>query len=976
MSDSNITSSAFNDGYIAEQFEAFRADPSSVDESWRQFFRLAAQFGGTEVSLAAAADPELPRIAAAAAALAQNIRIFGHLAVPLDPLGTPSLGALELTPEFFRITEADLARIPATSLGFNDGRFATATDIIAMLRKRYASRLALEVTHLPSEAERQWFRAMLRAEHHTRALTSDEKIALLTRLTQVDGLERFLGRAYQGKKRFSIEGTDALVPMLDTVISEASEHGTTEIVIGMAHRGRLNVLTNVMGKPYGTLFSEFEGHHGAAADDETGDVKYHMGFEGSRTLPSGRRVELTLVPNPSHLEFANPVINGVARARQRGRGAGGTRDPKSVLTVCVHGDAAFIGEGVVAETFNMSRLRGFEVGGTLHIIANNQVGFTTDPVDSRSTHYASDLAKGFDVPIVHVNGDDAEACVMAVRIAIAYRTQFGKDFLIDLVGYRRHGHNETDEPLFTQPELYARIKSHPTPRQVWGARLVADGVMTQEQVDAVDTGFATELESIFDSARSGAHEHDDVVMEPLAQSEIRTAVDADRLTALNEALLVWPETLQVNPRLARTLERRREGLQKAIDWGHAEALAFGTLIQDGIHVRLTGQDVERGTFSHRQAVLHDASTGATYTALQHVPGGRATMEIANSPLSETAVMGFEYGFSTAARDTIVCWEAQFGDFVNVAAPIIDQFIAADGAKWGQDSGLVLLLPHGYEGQGPEHSSARLERFLQLCAEDNMTVAYPSSPAQYFHLLRRQALRSQRRPMVLLQPKSMLRLPDAMSGLRDLAKGAFQPVIDDPFTKGREQAVTRLICCTGKIYYEIRAANPAAHVAVARIEELYPWPSDQISALIRRYPNLTELVWTQEEPKNMGAWTFAEPRLRDVTGAAIALRYAGRPERASPAEGHEAAHKLEQARIIADALRVAAPALRVAQAAKVVAVKPSLTKAVVNKAPAQKASAKKSPAKKSAVAQSVAQSSAKKAPAKKAKSTRSAAARRR
>ena len=984
MADSNITSSAFNDGYIAEQFEAFRADPSSVDESWRQFFRLAAQFGGTEVSLAAAADPELPRIAAAAAALAQNIRIFGHLAVQLDPLGTPPLGALELTPEFFRITASDLARIPATSLGFTDGRFSTAADIIAMLRKRYASRLALEVTHLPSETERQWFRATLRAEHHTRALTSEEKVALLTRLTQVDGLERFLGRAYQGKKRFSLEGTDALVPMLDAVISEASEQGTTEIVIGMAHRGRLNVLTNVMGKPYGTLFSEFEGHHGAAADDETGDVKYHMGFEGSRTLSSGRTVALTLVPNPSHLEFANPVINGVARARQRGRGPGGTRDPKSVLTVCVHGDAAFIGEGVVAETFNMSRLRGYEVGGTLHIIANNQVGFTTDPIDARSTHYASDLAKGFDVPIVHVNADDAEACVMAVRIAIAYRTQFGKDFLIDLVGYRRHGHNETDEPLFTQPELYTRIKSHPTPRQVFGARLVREGVVTKEQAEALDRDFAKELERIFDSNRSDGHAHDDEPVLTHPHGDPPTAVAAERLTELNDALLAWPKTLQVNPRLAKTLERRREGLQKAIDWGHAEALAFGTLIQDGVHVRVTGQDVERGTFSHRQAVLHDANTGATYIALQHVPGAKTTMEMVNSPLSETAVMGFEYGFSTAARDTLVCWEAQFGDFVNVAAPIIDQFLAADGAKWGQDSGLVLLLPHGYEGQGPEHSSARLERFLQLCAEDNMTVAYPSSPAQYFHILRRHALRTERRPMVLMQPKSMLRLPDAMSGLSDLAAGGFQPVIDDPFTKGREASITRLICCTGKIYHEIRAANPAAHIAVARVEELYPWPSDGIAAMAGRYPNLTEIVWTQEEPKNMGAWTFAEPRLRTVTGNTLALRYAGRPERASPAEGHEAAHKVEQARIIADALRpaVATGTPRLTLNAKVSAAKlapraSAATRAPGRTAPAKKSSAKKLSAKKAAVKQVPAKkATAKKTQMKKAATTRSVAARRR
>ena len=944
MADTPITSSAFNDGYIAEMFEAYQADPTSVDESWRQFFRLAAAFGGSVASAPApegAPDPDLPRLAASAASLANMIRIFGHLAVPIDPLGTSPLGAPELTPEFHRITASDLARVPAHALGYdNDPRFKTAADVIAMLRRRYSSRLGLEVMHLPDETERLWFRTILREEVLTRQLTADEKVGVLKRLTQVDGLERFLGRAYQGKKRFSIEGTDALVPMLDTAIAESSQHGTSEIVIGMAHRGRLNVLTNVMGKPYETLFHEFEGRHDEAAEDETGDVKYHMGFEGERTLPTGRTVSLTLVPNPSHLEFANPVINGVARARQRTKGPNGTRDRKAVLTICVHGDAAFIGEGVVAETFNMSRLRGYEVGGTLHIISNNQVGFTTDPIDARSTHYASDLAKGFDVPIVHVNADDAEACVMAVRIAIAYRARFGKDFLIDLVGYRRHGHNETDEPLFTQPELYARIKSHPTPRQVWGNRLVKDGIMTKADVDAMDAAFAKELEATFDTVHSAQHDDEyDAVVESPSPKPVKTAVPSERLRALNESLLAWPQDLVVNPRLAKTLERRREGLEKQIDWGHAEALAFGSLLQDGMNVRLTGQDVERGTFSHRQAVLHDANTGATYTALQHVPGAKGQMEINNSPLSETAVMGFEYGFSTAAPDTLVCWEAQFGDFANVAAPIIDQFLVADRAKWQQDSGLVLLLPHGYEGQGPEHSSARLERFLQQGADENMTIAYPSSPAQYFHLLRRQALRSSRRPMVLMQPKSMLRLPDAMSGIADLASGTFMPVIDDPTAKGREKKVTRVVLCTGKIYYELKAANPAPEVALVRVEELYPWPAAEVAAVLARYPNATSVVWTQEEPRNMGAWTFAEPRLREITGSAMSLSYSGRPDRASPAEGYEATHKLEQARIIAEALALLpTPPVRKA-AATPKAVKAVKTAKAVKKAKTAKVATK-------------------------------------
>jgi 2-oxoglutarate dehydrogenase E1 component len=912
MSDTSIATSVFNDGYVAEQYEAWRRDPASVDESWRQFFRLAATFGGGAAPAPSAGgdagDPALLRIAASAAALAQNIRVFGHLAVAIDPLGTAPLGAAELHPEFYGITQADLERLPAAALVPNDPRFTTGADVIAMLRRRYSSRLALEVTHLPDEAEREWFRKMLRAEEVTRPLQPAEKVALLERLTQVDGLERFLGRAYQGKKRFSIEGTDALVPILDEAIAQGAQVGVREVVIGMAHRGRLNVLCHVLGKPYEALFAEFEGRHGAHADSETGDVKYHMGYEGVRRA-GDREVRVELVPNPSHLEFVNPVINGVARARQRLVDQPGERDEASVLTIAVHGDAAFIGEGVVAETFNMSRLNGYRVGGTLHVIVNNQVGFTTDPTDGRSTHYASDLAKGFDVPIVHVNADDAEACLQAVRIGIAYRARFGKDFLIDLVGYRRHGHNETDEPMFTQPALYTRIKAHPTPRQVWASRLVREGVIGADVADRMDADFAKRLEAIYDVVH---HATEEPSHEAHAHGPELTAVDTrvpgDRLTAVNEALLAWPADLQPNARLAKTLERRRTGLVEGIDWGHAESLAFATLLQDGTSIRITGQDVERGTFSHRQAVLHDMKTGAEYVPLRHVPGARGTIELYNSPLSETAVMGFEYGYSLAAPDTLVLWEAQFGDFVNVAQTIIDQFLVADRAKWGQDTGLVLLLPHGYEGQGPEHSSARVERFLQLCAEQNMSVCYPSAPAQYFHVLRRQALRGERRPLVLVQPKSMLRLPEAMSTLDDLATGSFRPVLDDARAAADAAAVTKVVCCTGKVFWELQAARPDASVALVRVEELYPWPAAELSAVLAGYPNARELVWAQEEPRNMGAWSYAEPRLRALAGE-LTVRYTGRPERASPAEGYEAAHKAEQARIVAEAvapLAAAAP----------------------------------------------------------------------
>ncbi|HLA13943.1 MAG TPA: 2-oxoglutarate dehydrogenase E1 component, partial [Gemmatimonadaceae bacterium] len=619
--------------------------------------------------------------------------------------------------------------------------------------------------------------------------------------------------------------------------------------------------------------------------------------------------EVVLIPNPSHLEVVNPVLEGVARARQVLASSTARRDEALVVPICVHGDAAFPGEGVVPETFNLSGLTGFRTGGTLHIIVNNQVGFTTDPTDARSTHYASDLAKGFEVPIVHVNADDAASCIQVVRLGIEYRARFGKDFLIDVVGYRRHGHNETDEPSFTQPTLYKKIRAHPSPREVWGQRLVEEGLITADDVKQIDAEVAANLERIQSATKSGElhpPEHrptNEAKVDVSGAGGRDTAVNAGHLRALNEQLLAWPENLTVNSRLAKTLARRGEamGEKGGIDWGHAEALAFASLLTDGKSVRLTGQDVERGTFSHRQAVLHDAETGEIYVPLAHVAeaDSHGSFEIYNSPLSETAVLGFEYGYSTAAPETLVLWEAQFGDFVNVAQPIIDQFIAADRAKWGQDSSVVLLLPHGYEGQGPEHSSARLERFLQLCAEGNMRVAYPSTPAQYFHVLRRQALMYERRPLVLMQPKSLLRLPEAASTLNDLSSDTFHPVIDDAAAAERRSAVTRLVFCTGKIYYDLAAAR-APHVALVRVEELYPWPGDQVARIVDLYPSVDEVAWAQEEPKNSGAWTYAAPRLRVSTGNAIPLRYIGRPERASPAEGYAEAHKTEQERIVNEA----------------------------------------------------------------------------
>ena len=901
--------SAFNDAYVDEAYERFQQDPTSVDASWHQLFRFAQRLtdasgdGGMGAG-SAVADLAVLRSVAGAAGLVAAIRQHGHMAVAIDPLGSPPPGAAELAPEFHGVSEAVLAGVPARALGF--AHSGSAADAVRRLRAAYSSNLGIEFEHLRSEEERRWFRDTLEGDGFQRSLTADEKVALLDRLAEVDGLETFLELAYKGTKRFSIEGTDALVPMLDAAIAEASKHGARTVAISMAHRGRLNVLAHILDKPYATIFEEFEEKHAqASAGSGTGDVKYHLGARGKRTLADGSRCEVLLVPNPSHLEVVNPILNGVARALQRtGEGAAVAFDEASVVPVCIHGDAAFPGEGVVAETFNMSRLRGYRVGGVLHLIVNNQVGFTTDPHDARSTHYASDLAKGFEVPVIHVNGDDAEGCVVAVRLAVAYRAKFKKDVVVDLVGYRRHGHNETDEPAITQPLLYTQVRPHPRPVDVWGARIARDGATPEDRSVAAKKSVRERLAKLHDEFRAGTGSSggldEDRAVGSSAPAESATAVSEDLLRTLNEQLTRLPDGFTAQRSPAAGLAKRKASIAEAggIEMGHAEALALGSLLMEGVGVRLTGQDAERGTFNQRQAVLHDVNSGMEHVPLKALEGARALCEIYNSPLSETAVMGFDYGFSTIARDALTLWEAQYGDFVNVAQPIIDQFLAADRVKWGQDSGLVLLLPHGYEGQGPEHSSARLERFLLLCAEDNLSVTYPTTAAQYFHLLRRQARCQPRRPLVVMTGKSLLRLAAGTSRLTDLAAGTFTPLIDD--TAAQPAAVQRVIFCSGKMFYHLQDARGDAPVAIVRVEELYPWPGAQIAAALARYPTDAAIVWAQEEPRNMGAWTHAWPLLRAAAGERE-IEYVGRPERASPAEGFKSAHDVEQARIVGEAV---------------------------------------------------------------------------
>jgi len=878
--------------------------------------RRAAGPGGAAVP---ATPPDYPSTSlehvAGAMALVDALRTHGHLAAQLDPLGSDPPGDPALDPASVGLSEAEMRAIPARVL-----RVAapgeTLTDALPNLRAIYCGTIAYEVEHVSDHIQRAWLRERIESGQYRALPSPAQRKALYDRLVSVESFERFLHKAYLGQKRFSIEGVDLLVPMLDLVFEIAAEHGAREVVVGMAHRGRLNVLTHNIGRPAVTIFAEFEGgknlETGLAPDEGTGDVKYHHGAEGVFVTGTGRAVTVALAHNPSHLEFVGPVVDGSARARQtQRRGPEPHQDTAVAVPVVVHGDAAFAGQGVVAETLNLNALKGYRVGGTIHIITNNQVGFTTDVDDARSTRHASDLAKGFDIPIIHVNADDAEACLSAVGLAMGYRREFHRDVLIDLVGYRRWGHNEGDEPSYTQPRMYERIREHPTARELYGRALVDAGVLTEEEVQArYDAAYQrlVEIQQGFKASASHVSPSQPAPPRIIPGEQVDTAVPADQLVALNRELLTWPDGFTVHPKLRKQLERRHQamGEEGGIDWGHAEALAFASLLTEGVHLRLTGQDTERGTFSHRHLVLHDANNGRAHAPIQHLSGALATFEVYNSPLSELATLGFEYGYATAASDALVLWEAQFGDFINGGQVIVDQFIAAGMAKWGVTNRLTLLLPHGYEGQGPEHSSARVERFLQLAAEHNFRVANCTTPAQYFHLLRRQAKRGRVRPMIAFTPKSLLRLPQAASRLDDLTHGAFQPVIDDPDSGVQDRAseLGRIVFCTGKVYYDLlaeAAKRGERQSAIVRIEGLYSFPEDAMRVVLGRYPGAHEVIWAQEEPRNMGAWAYVAPRLQGLLPEGVTLRYSGRPDRASPAEGYPSAHASEQARIVAEAL---------------------------------------------------------------------------
>jgi 2-oxoglutarate dehydrogenase E1 component len=924
-----------NAGYARLLLDEYLDNPESVPAEWRALFESgdtdllrglpglarvlersgngggnghAAVISQPPPSVAAEPDAELLGAVAASMALVKAHRMHGHLAARLDPLGSepvgdPALDPLRLEP---RLTSELQRRVPAAMLRVHVGG-ETLADALPRLRETYCGTMAYEIEHIAEHEQRVWLRQAIESWRYRKPLTPDEQRRLFTRLCEVEGMERYLRRSFLGQKQFSLEGLDVLIPMLDESVELAAAGGARDVVIGMAHRGRLNVLAHTVGTPYESIIREFEGERAldvVAADAEggTGDVKYHLGAKGIRN-PAAGKIGVTLAANPSHLEAVDPVVEGITRADQTDRSAGpGLHDPSVAMPVLLHGDAAFAGQGIVAETLNLYGLEGYSTGGTLHVITNNQVGFTTNPEEGRSTRYSSDLAKGFDVPIVHVNADDPEAAIAAVRVALAYRSHFGHDVVIDLVGYRRFGHNEQDEPAYTQPLMAEQIASHPTVREIYGAKLVAAGVLSDEEAERLPKAAEERMREAHERLRATFGQEIPAKAPGEAVPRDRTGdcvtcVPADELRELTAALLRVPDGFTVHPKLERQLERRLAALDEGgIDWGHAESLAFASLLVDGIPVRLTGQDTERGTFSHRHLVFHDAHTGELYTPMQNLDSANASFEVYNSPLSEYACVGFEYGYSTAAPEALVLWEAQFGDFANGAQIIVDQFISSGRAKWKQTSRLTLLLPHAYEGNGPEHSSARLERFLQLTAQENLRIANCTTAAQYFHLLRRQALDANARPLVVMTPKGLLRHKDATSTLAELAEGSFQKIIDAAIDD--KAGVRRLVFCSGKVYYDIvghEAYAEAEGIAIARIEQLYPFPVDDARALIGTYPSLDEIVWAQEEPQNMGAWRTIRHRLEEAS-AGIPVRFVGRPWRASPAEGYPTTHQLQQDRI--------------------------------------------------------------------------------
>jgi 2-oxoglutarate dehydrogenase E1 component len=846
-------------------------------------------------------------------------RVRGHLIADVDPLhALPRLYHPELDIETYGLTIWDLDRVFTTD-GLANKQASTLREILDVLQRAYCGKVGIEYRHIQNKEEKTWIRDQIRREFvQPQPLPVEVKKRLLWKLISAEQFERFLHTKYLGQKRFSLEGCETVIPLLDRLIDGAGERGVREIVFGMAHRGRLNVLANVIGNVCERIFAAFEGSVHPEFPADEGDVKYHQGATGERVLTGDRKVQLSLSPNPSHLEAVDPVVEGMVRAKQdeiMGQHSSTREEVMDLaLPVLLHGDAAFAGQGVVMETLNLAALKGYRTGGTIHIIINNQIGFTTSPEAGRSTIYSTDVARMTQLPIFHINGDDPEAAYRVLQIALNYRQEFNKDVVLDVVGFRRLGHNETDEPSYTQPLMYARVKAHPGVRALYAKRLVREGVVTEEEVNDLITERVRRYEvALANAKRKVAEEPGQATprVEELDGSEvIPTGVDAEKIRNIAHKIAVVPEGFNVNPKMVGQLARRAKmgDGQLPLDWAFAEAVAFGSLVLEGTRVRLSGQDSGRGTFSQRHAVLYDTQSGKTWAPLSELRSENnsgARFEVFDSSLSEEGVLGFEYGYSVVNKDALVLWEAQFGDFGNGAQTIIDQYIAASEDKWKQTSRVVMLLPHGYEGQGPEHSSARLERYLQLCAENNLSVCYPTTPAQYFHLLRRQIRPGMERPLVVMTPKSLLRLPAAGSRLEDLASGGFRPVIDDAEVTDAA-AVRRVVFCSGKVYYDLMDARKQSgdlRVAIVRLEQFYPFPQRAVHEVLAKYASAAQFVWAQEEPHNMGGWTFVRERLESLLSDGAELRYVGRSASASPATGSYSIHQKEQSELVAGALGI-------------------------------------------------------------------------
>ncbi len=906
-----------NAGYVLELYDRFLNDPTSIDPETREvFLKWKPSLPQTAGSGTASSQiHENWESIVSVARLAQDIRQFGHLAAKIDPLGLLPLGdpilgkdSHGLTDQLLRVLPSDLVGGPVTA------RTSNALEAIDALTSIYTSTVGFDFEHVHVSDERLWLRDAIEAREFAPPHSPIDEKELLERLTETEVFEQFLQRSFPGKFRFSAEGVDMLVPMLAEIVTLVTKKGIEAIVIGMAHRGRLNVLAHILQLPYTAILAEFKDptpqKHSRADLDWTGDVKYHRGAIKVQKNGSEHNASIFLAPNPSHLEAIDPVIEGMARAAGANTQKGGRPrfDPSITLPVLIHGDASFPGQGIVSETLNLSRLEGYSTGGTIHIITNNQLGYTATPGETRSTRYASDLAKGFEIPIIHVNADDPIACIESARIAAAYRERFHKDFLIDLVGYRRHGHNEADEPTFTQPLMYETISKTPTVRQKWASVLAAKGIVSAEEAESMVKTNLQKLQSALSSL-----EADKAIIEtrPLpppsgAAKRVKTRVTMDRLRDINSRLLALPDGFTIHPKLQRTIERRQHLFDDpdspVIDWATAELLAFSTSLEDGIPIRFTGQDVERGTFSHRHLRYHDVKTGEIFTPLESLNSAKASFEVYNSPLTESAAIGFEYGYNVQEHGRLVIWEAQYGDFVNNAQTMVDEFLTSARAKWGQIPSLVLLLPHAYEGQGPDHSSGRLERFLSLAAETNIRIANCTTAAQYFHLLRRQALllKTDPLPLVVMTPKGLLRNPKTASTPNELTEGRWEPVLDDPNGQRLRSTSERLVLCSGKIFVDLLSSKfreSNEETALLRIEQLYPFPAEEIKAILKSYKKVEEVFWVQEEPENMGAWNFVRPLLEEVLGNRLSLKYVGRMPNASPAEGSTSLHAAHHTEVI-------------------------------------------------------------------------------